>query len=120
MFPDTQHSPPQFPQFLSASGVAGDVALEFLIPVRGMACGPSVASWTAVPEAAVEKYGEPRARKNEIGLSRKRDVPAPSGDVRLAQKLNEPLFRGLVSAGADSRHIPGTLFWSQHVSGHCF
>jgi len=55
-----------------------------------------------VPEAAIDKDGNPQFWEHEIWLAEKAVMPPPAGDVKGAKDANQGKFRGHVPLPADA------------------
>jgi hypothetical protein len=63
----------------------------------------------AMPKATVNEDNDSLLLKNKIGVAKQREMPPPTFDSILAEKLRETNFGFPVSLPANRRHYFGTL-----------
>ena len=93
MLPDNLHLPAKCNELRLHSCIAGAVRLELVLPEVGVSAGSwRVACRTEVPEAAVDKDGQPECRKDNIWPSREGGFHAVAAGSRRPQGLPEGNF----------------------------
>jgi hypothetical protein len=85
MFPNPHDLPAKPAECAVHAAVAGHVRSELLFPEWTIASGDFAMLGTAMPKTSVHKEGEPHSPENEIGLAENFLIPAPAGDVVLAE-----------------------------------
>jgi len=85
VFPNPHDTPAEFAQLAVHPAVAGLVRGELFFPEYTVADGDFAMLGTAMPKTSVHKEGEPHSPENEIGLAENFLIPAPAGDVVLAE-----------------------------------
>ena len=85
MFPNSDDAPTELSEFAVHPAVAGLVRGELFFPEYTVADGDFAMLGTAMPKTSVHKEGEPHSPENEIGLAENFLIPAPAGDVVLAE-----------------------------------
>ncbi len=104
---------------LQCSGVlfvVGDVAVELGLPPfgAGFRGGGSLASFMAVPEAAVDEDDRVVFGKDDIGFAGE-VFPVQAEAVAGAVEHGADLQLGLGILAADLRHVPRSLLWRQRI-----
>jgi hypothetical protein len=92
----------------------------FSSPEGAIAFRLAVAARTAVPEAAVNKYGHALHGKNKIGPTKHSGSPPPANNSVLLKKDQQLIFSAPVPPGPNAGHYVGTLLFRKNVahSGH--
>jgi len=70
MLPDPDHPPAHQSEFSTHPAVAGDVVVDFIVPVLSIGRRSSAVLRAAVPETAINENGDSRLDKDDVGLSR--------------------------------------------------
>jgi hypothetical protein len=69
----------------------------------------------SVPKATIDEDGEFGARKNEIGFSGERIIPAPTRDVVRAKNGNQTQLCVFIAPAFYQRHHVRALFLGKNV-----
>ena len=67
MLPDVNDSPPEIPKLRILAAISCNILLELRSPPLGVVFRRRAVVWTAVPEAPIYEYGDPRPRQRDVG-----------------------------------------------------
>jgi len=67
MLPDMHDNPPEIPKLSVFAAIPGNILVELRSPPLGVVLRRRAVVWTAVPEAPIYEYGDPRPRQRDIG-----------------------------------------------------
>ena len=115
VLPNPKHPPALRPQRCIHQAVAVDVAVDFVVPERGVAFRAGAVLGASMPEAAVHEYSDFLFPEYEVRFSEQGLFPAPAGDSVQPKKRDQHEFGGLVAVGADARHDLGALGFRKDV-----
>jgi len=104
VLPNPQHAPPGTAQCARHQPIAHLVAGNLLIPVPSIAPGHPTMLRATMPEAAVNKHGQPLPPENEIRAAGQGSASAPAGDPVCAKESNQRQLGRLVPTTPDSAH----------------
>ena len=115
--PNDEYLPTQISQLGLIGGVAGDVAVQLLVPklrIRSRSLLP-LAAGMPVPEAALNKYGGLVSPQHQVGRAGQlADIQTITKALMPDGVTNKPLRSR--AAIADTRHKRGAAFFRQEVS----
>ena len=117
MSPDPKDAPTGLFEHFISSPIPEHIAGDFVLPVPIVFRWQSTVPAAAVPEAAVNEYGQTLLAEDEIRVTGNGLVPAPAGDASRAEYDRQLLFRGPIAFRADGGHDLAALLLCEHV-GH--
>jgi len=97
MFPNAKHMPAHLTQQFGAFLVPLLVCIQLLQPIPPIALWPVAVLRATVPEAPVNKDGQPMLAENEVGPARQLGVPPPPFDAVPPKCCHERQFGGPVA-----------------------
>ena len=121
-FPYADH----FPSFFAERSGNHLVALKVTFQFGRPPFSPMLWTWcvlrsrTTVPETSINKYGETRFRKYEVGLAEDLRISSPTGDVRRPKQRDQSEFRFTISAAPNAQHYRRPLLRCENVSHLCW
>jgi hypothetical protein len=92
-------SPPEIPQLRVLAAISRNILLELRSPPLGVVFRCRAVVWTAVPEAPIYEYGDPRPRQRDVGGPWKGAEMDPVAQPELMQRVPEGQFSSRVSTG---------------------
>lgn len=112
MLPNSNHTPTSFPQQGPCLLVAGDVPLDFFVPVVLSRFRPSVTTEAPVPKTSIDKNGQFLLCKGKVRPARQiASSQLPTADSQCHESSAKTPLCGAVTFAANSCHHSRTMFW---------
>jgi hypothetical protein len=115
VFPNPHDTPVEPAQFTGHLAITLPVAGDFGIPKYPVRFRAAITAGTTVPEAAIHKQRQPVPPKKKIGLAEDFLMPAPAGDVVLAQQFHQCKLGVFIAMPAYTGHDGGAFRLGKNV-----
>ena len=99
MLPDVNDSPPEIPKLRILAAISCNILLELRSPPLGVVFRRRAVVWTAVPEAPIYEYGDPRPRQRDVGGPWKGSEVNPVPHTKSVECAPHSKLRSRISTG---------------------